>query len=495
MIRSFTLLLLPIVAASVQAQPDTWERVKPTRDVQRQFTDPIRVGPIVPSEWRCLEQASVRDELKLTAIQKQKLDALSHPELLEAALPLLWSSYVTTEMVREWLPSARDSFLTATLTKEQQVRLRQVVYQLKEREFGAHAAFAMAAKDLGLGTDQLEDVTSIKGQRVEEIAKLVTSGERFEKVKKQVEAANGDTFEKMTEMLTRVQRERLKELKGKGFEGKVGFDVSDDVGVRGSKYPKHLFGLYDYELSYLRSSQIKIELSLTEKQQVDLSQAGSDTKGYWNLSIAPDLADANHRQAEDAINKVLTKAQRDRLDQISLQVRSRAGREAVCGHPAAVAALKLTPIQLKKLSEGTPVSEVLSQEQQGLLARLPGDAFLFLDELYSPVAPPRKLLDANVMYSSARSFLRVADRLRLSHEQIRKLREIAEDEPKFMGLIQRELSFSDSPPVAGASRSQTSGAVVAALYRTAVEEQSFNILDERQQSLVRQMFGRARNPR
>jgi hypothetical protein len=503
MIRSFTLLLLLVVAASLQAQPDTWERVKPARDVippgdvQRQFTDPIRVGQIVPSEWRCLEQARVRDELKLTAMQKQTLDALSRPDLLEAALPLLWSSYVTAETVREWLPSARDAFLNSTLTKEQQVRLRQVVYQLKEREFGAHAAFAMAAKDLGLGTDQLEDVTSIKGQRVEEIAKLVTSGERFEKVKKQVEAANGDTFEKMTEMLTRAQREKLKEVKGKAFEGKVDFaavawNVSDSP-----RYPRELFGYYDLELFYLyEDHDLRKELKLTPKQALETYkhlQLWSMAADWYARTATPkDIARAHDSTAE-ALKTILSKEQQTRLHQIMMQRRERASPEAMCGHPVAVAALKLSPLQLQKLSEGKNVVDVLSREQRDARLALLGEPFaldLFVSD-YLVSSPPGKASTA-LFFSYARHFLVNSERLRLSEEQLKKLRELAEDEPKFFELIRRELSFSDTPPVIGAARSQTSGAAVAERYRAAAEEQCFAVLDEKQQSLAKQIFGRRR---
>src|SRR5205814_2168712 len=129
--------------------------------------------------------------------------------------------WLDVESARAIQALARNNFFTKTLTKVQRTRLRLIEYQLKEREFGAYAALAMAAKDVGLRGDQLEDVTSIKGQRVEDIAKLVTSGERFEKVKTKVESTNGDTYDKMAEMLTRTQRERLKELKGKAFGGKL----------------------------------------------------------------------------------------------------------------------------------------------------------------------------------------------------------------------------------------------------------------------------------
>ena len=41
----------------------------------------------------------------------------------------------------------------------------------------------VAAGDLGLRADQKDDVHTLKSLRVEEIAKHVTSGDRFEKIK------------------------------------------------------------------------------------------------------------------------------------------------------------------------------------------------------------------------------------------------------------------------------------------------------------------------
>src|SRR5262249_14485616 len=129
--------------------------------------------------------------------------------------------YVPADVVRAATNERTANFLATGLTKDQRTRLGQIHFQLREKEFGPHLAFAMAARDLGLRADQKEDVSTLKVLRVEEIDKVVTSGKRFEKVKLEVQAANGDTFEKMAEMLSRAQRERLKELRGKPFEGKV----------------------------------------------------------------------------------------------------------------------------------------------------------------------------------------------------------------------------------------------------------------------------------
>src|SRR3954452_11252842 len=127
----------------------------------------------------------------------------------------------------------------------------------------------MDARGLGLAADQVGDARSIKVAGVEGIAKGVTSGKRVAEVKADVEATNGDTVEKMSEMLTRAQRERLKELRGKPFAGKVAFDsiagpgaVPMDQPHREPKFAAHLFGQYDIELRYLADPAVWRELEI-----------------------------------------------------------------------------------------------------------------------------------------------------------------------------------------------------------------------------------------
>ena len=90
----------------------------------------------------------------------------------------------------------------------------------------------------------------------------------------------------------------------------------------------------------------------------------------------------------------------------------------------------------------------------------------------------------------ARDFLRLTDRLKLTAEQVKKLRELAEDEPKIRELIRKELALDDTPPVAGAGRGKTTVNVVTERYRAAVERQCWDVLDEPQRSIARKIFGR-----
>ncbi len=175
-----------------------------------------------------------------------------------------------------------------------------------------------------------------------------------------------------------------------------------------------------------------------------------------------------------------------------------AGREAACGYPAVVAKLKLTPNQLRQLKEGVAASLVLTESQSKCLDEFLGEKFDFqsvlsvVDPVSESVGDIRKQIEnptPRVAQTFARLFLARSNRLGLSEEQLKKLRELAEEEPKFFDLIQRELSFADVMPVAGAGRGIAPAAVVADQYRGAVESQCWNVLDDKQKSLARQLLG------
>jgi len=482
---SIALLVLALAAGTATAQPPRLRLVTAAPTIQ--------LAPIPPAGLRFLEHSAVRTELALTAKQKETADRLL---ALWNVPPRDWEGgslgWVPAAAAEAMIRQRTDDFLSTDLTRDQQTRLNQVMYQLKEREFGAHAAFAMAAKDLGLRADQAEDVDNIKWARVEDILKAVTSGERFEKVKTKVDAANTDTFEKMAEMLTRAQRERLREMKGKAFEANV--DFTSLVPNRSShKYPPTLFGVYDLELRYLKDPTVRAELKITNEQVKNLDQALAEWQAEFVGMLGSDegVIARLHFHTERSLEKYLDAEQRTRLDQIMLQRRARAGPEAMCGHPAAVAALKLSPLQLQQLKGGKPLGDVLTANQAAARERLLGKPFDLPGGVADPyLAPSGSLLSTWPRYAFARYFLVLSERLKLSPDQVKKLRELAEDEPKIKELIQKELGYPDVQNVVGAGRGAFTADAVREKYQATVEEQCWKVLDEQQQSLARQMFGR-----
>lgn len=468
-----TIALLP-VAAIAQDGPPT-----------------IHVGPIVPPAFRLLAEPAVQKEINLNGAQAAAADQVRRSWTIPPSG--VWFGYiglVPAEPLRAAANQRTADFMARTLTKEQRTRLDQIVFQLREKEFGPHYALAMAARDLGLRADQLEDVGTLKALRVEEIAKVVTSGKRFEKVKQEVQAANGDTYERMAEMLTRGQRERLGELRGKAFAGAVD-PTRASVEPPPAQYSATNVGFYDLELTYAITPAVKAELNLSDDQVKALSDAWDKaSEGQARGRIPKGWVDLVHAATEKALSDHLTKEQRARFDQIMMQRRARVSPEAACTYPAAISTLKLTPIQLQQFSAGKRLRDVLSEDQLAKHRQLLGEPFELpaVRDDYIPalvdlrtLAPPR---------ARARDFLILTNRLGLTDEQVKKLRELAEDEPKIRELIQKELALDDTPPVAGAARLQTATNAVSEQYGAAVEQQCWDTLTPPQQSLARKFFAR-----
>jgi hypothetical protein len=463
-------------------------------------TPTIYVGPIVPPAFRLLAEPAVQTEVGLTEAQKTAADQIRR--VWAVGSEGLWFGtvgYVPADLLRNALGQRTVDYLATGLTKEQRTRLDQIHFQLREKEFGAHMAFAMAARDLGLRRDQLDDVHSLKAQRIEEIDKSVTSGKRFEKIKTDVQATNGDTFEKMAEMLSRTQRERLKAMRGKEFvvpQGgpKPAAKVTD---VPPARYSATNVGYYDLELTYCTLPSVVAELKLNETQVKALSAAWNDAAGELGVSegrVRRGWVDTVHSRTEKVLDQQLTKQQRARFDQIMMQRRAKVSPEAICTYPAAIGTLKMTPIQLQQLSGGKRLAEVLSKDQLTAYDKLLGAPFVLPsikdDYLPAPAPVPDPAVKPHVPYAVARDFLVLTNRLNLTEAQVKKLRELAEDEPKIRELIQKELALDDTPPVAGSGRAITTVSVVTDHYRATVEQHCWDVLEPAQQSTARKIFGR-----
>ena len=489
--RPVTLLALVAAAGTANGQ------------ARRELPPPppsIHLPPVVSPSLKLLTQPAVQTELGLTPRQKEAAEALNSAWTIT---PRAWEfgtlGLVTPEMGRAAVMKRTKDFLDNGLLKTQRERLDQLVFQLREREFGAYAAFAMAARDLGLRPEQVEDVTNLKGLRVQEIAKHVTSGDRFEKVKERVTATNGDTFERMTEMLTKSQRERLKEMRGMPFAGTVDFSPVARDGPS-SIYPSELYGLYDFELRHLTSAKVRTELELTADQRERLILAADEWDSeYHKRGLSVEKAGELHDLTAKALAEILTPKQQTRFHQLMARRRLEVGAsEAACGYPAVVAALKITPMQLAALKDRKPAADVLTKTELTSLEAFLGQPLKDPDDVNDPIlarlvrlkqAEQAARKAAGSFAAVARSFLVISDRLKLTDKQITRLRELADDEPKIMELIQRELDFADTPPVIGSTRSLTSANVVASRFKESIEEQCWNVLDAQQQSTARRIFG------
>jgi hypothetical protein len=494
------LIALLLIAGAAMSQPA--KGIGPTTALPfvPAVPPPIFLSPVVSPALKLLTQASVQTEIGLNGRQQRIVEMLN---AAWAISPRVWEPgtlwLITPEMGRAAIMLKTKEFFENELTKEQRTRLDQIVFQLREREFGAYAAFAMAARDIGLRDEQMEDVTNLKGLRVEEISKHVTSGDRYAKIKDRVSATNGETYEKMTEMLTKSQRERLKGMQGKVFWGKVDL-TGPEVEIRPSLYPSELFGAYDFELRYSASARVRAELETSAEQQEKLSVAADEwDKEYQRLGLSVERAGELHDRTAKALDEVLTPKQRLRFHQLMARRRLLiGGPEAACCYPAVIEAIKITPIQLRALKERKPAADVLTKGDLAALDAFLGQPLKDPDDVNDPILArytrAKQADEAGRKKSEpftplARSFLAISNILKLSDKQITRLRELAEDEPKIMELIQKELDFSDTPPVLGAARSLTSANAVTGRFKAAIEEQCWTVLDAQQQSTARRIFG------
>jgi hypothetical protein len=464
---------------------------------------PIYVTPSMPAAFRLLTAPAVQKDVGLTPAQLETVETLT----AEWATPTdTWSlrgvGWLTPVQARAETARRTDAFLTRTLTKEQARRVNQIAYQLREKELGAHTMFVASAGTLGLRDDQTEDLPSIQQARVEEITKLVLSGDRFAKVQPKVTASNADSYEKMAEMLTRTQREKLKELRGKQFTGELDsafFSVPASAvpKVKRSAYPPESFGTYDYEVYYLANARVGKELKGTEDQ----------IQG-WTKVVAQQSGLPDSFKTWTILKEHLTPAQLKRFHELMIQRRLvLGGVEATLGYPLVVDRLKLTGSQLESLRTGAAATDILTAEQEKERAALAGEPFNFLFD----VDTPDPVLDAyrkaraegqvkrNLVRPEqfepntlARSLLLLSGRLELSADQIKQLREIAGDEPKMKALIDRELGFPDGQHTIGADRGLRTATAVQSKYQRVVEEQSWKVLDPKQQSRAKQMMGRGK---
>jgi hypothetical protein len=219
---------------------------------------------------------------------------------------------------------------------------------------------------------------------------------------------------------------------------------------------------------------------------------------YERQGLSLKTVGALHDQTAKALAEILTDKQRKKFDAIMAgRRRAIGGYEAACGYPPVVASLRLTPFQLNQLKEGKTVGEVLTKAQAEALDDLVGEPTKLATWVVDPLRDlaekkqqPRKEQENATQPAFARSFLVLSGRLRLSEDQIKKLRDLAEDEPKVKDLIRRELSLAETPPFAGSTRSLTVDRAVMDKYQAAVEEQCWSVLDAQQQSLARKIFGR-----
>jgi hypothetical protein len=455
-------------------------------------SDNFIVANAPPPQLLYLGQPAVQKELGLTAeqirvVRQLRARASTAREAARAALGLA-SAAMPPER------QAVETGLSKALTAEQGRRLREIIHHHRLKEFGTAAALDELFAELETTAKQQLDFASMRLVRADAVVTAVLSGDRFDAINRKVEAGNRDLFEGVRDLLNRDQNARLTELLGKPFAGDIHLTPPLGAGQtvpRKSPYLGPLFGMHFLDLDYLVQPPVQDELKMT-KEQAGLA---FNALSHWNERFQAARAGAPKADVlalaaeltyftDGAISTMLKPAQRERLGQILMQRRLRvAGWEGMCSYPGVAARLKLTQVQIDELKAGKPTGEVLTVEETQTLKKLVGEPFCGVVNLKNELAASDE--EEAITRPGQRSFplhvLAAASRLGLTEEQARRLRELADDEPKVRGLIQRELGYSGATTVALPTPSIET--TTLRRYAMAVEERALMVLTDRQRSM------------
>jgi hypothetical protein len=439
-----------------------------------------------------LEQESVRAELKLTKEQATKA----------AALLARWSGRAMQEDANqrtglEMIAAARKQ-LDEMLTVAQMRRLKQVILRHREREFGLAALLGSLAGELNLSGEQQQKFDAMRQQRAEAVLEQLTSGERAPAIRRKVHDTNTEYVAKIDQLLTKDQRDRLKELLGEPFAGdiKLREPVSPAFASR-SVYLDKLFLHYSVEPEFLINASVQKELRMTDDQvrkarelHVEWSKRIEDEKK--TIADPADVLVAQDELVSRELKNILKPAQFDRFVSIMMQYRERlAGVAGACGHPIACEVLKLDAEDARKLRAGTPLDKVLPGVWFSKYSRLVGLPFTGEVTINNPLIVERKtpakrpvpavpLVD-EMQITLPTYMLQNSKQFKLTDAQVARLKDMAEDAPKVRELLHRELSNLPPPTMLNPSKVLPEARALE-IYRKSVFEQCLDVFDKEQRA-------------
>jgi Spy/CpxP family protein refolding chaperone len=326
-----------------------------------------------------LGQASVQQELKLTAEQLQEFDRIRNTVRPGSARGDD-NNRSDARAALEKSVSEGNKQLDALLTSEQKARLRQIDWQ-RRRVAGLASLIDVREirAELKLTEEQSSQLGSLERKLFEERRKLDRSDRDAYAAKNRELVASSD--QDVEKLLTPEQNAKLKELLGPPFTGELrwgpgvaGFG-SRDASDR-SPRSFEVGSVARSPWSYLRYPDVQKDLKLTDEQREKL----------------PNLGQLVGVRAEEA-QKVLTADQAARLWQVQLHIRQkRSGPAYIFRYRDVAEALKLSDEQKKALAAlasggfggGTgrtvdqvqqQIAEILVDDQEAKLKNLLGPAF------------------------------------------------------------------------------------------------------------------------
>jgi len=155
-----------------------------------------------PTGTALLRNRSVQEELKMKEDQVKKLDD-------------------TEKVLREKIKEETYKALATVLDADQMKRFKQIEFQQGVRTRGAELfTEASFAKDLGLTAEQKEKIATINEdfrKEMREAQKGFTGGD-FQAAMEKMNTLRKESMDKCTEVLTKDQKGKLKDLQGEAFE-------------------------------------------------------------------------------------------------------------------------------------------------------------------------------------------------------------------------------------------------------------------------------------
>jgi len=172
-----------------------------------------------------LRQKSVQDELKCDADLVKKIMTFTNKEADEYSKSLKLSEKEREKKEKE-LEEANTKFLTDNLTAAQRKRLDQItlqvtgLYQLSRPD---------VVKELELTDKQQKKIKELRTDAEKQLKEIASSKERKEKHEKLAKLREKN-YEEIDSLLTDKQKEKVREMVGERFKGKLKFEEGEDEG-------------------------------------------------------------------------------------------------------------------------------------------------------------------------------------------------------------------------------------------------------------------------
>ena len=474
--------------------------------------DLFGVALTTPLPLLYLEQESVRGELKLTKEQIDKLDAIGKS----------WQAKATKQNLEGGDNPARTDLMGGfakqidkVISTEQKTRLNQIILRHREREYGLPAVLGSIVRDLNLSPKQSADFDRLRIQRAEAVLEHLTSGERANAIHRKVHETNLEYVERVDQLLDKEQQAKLKLLLGEPFAGELRLREPLFVTTQWVPpvYLDKLFGFYALEAELLNNESVQVELKLPNDQvrKVREFYVEWSDKLEKRIQAGGDPIDAIlnlHDFVGENIGTLLVGKPFEQFRALAMQYRAKiAGPAALFGYPGTGDFLGISGDDLKRVKQTGSLSDlrIPTQIKYKSLFDAPFKGEITLKKNWlivdrSAASKIQKPTPGDVFVDEkqitfANYMLDKSKRLRLTEDQEKRLREVAEDAPKIRQILHKELSNLPPPTIQGSARTMIPEVRAYEQLRKSIFNQCFEVLDKQQQSLLRGELNKGYPPR